>query len=277
MPVTTASPAGRGFTLIELLVSIAVISLLLGLLLPALGGARESGRTASCLANQRQLVTGWMMYADAFAGRTMPLGHEVLPEGMLYWWGEVVPGVSGPEVMHERGFLSPFLDATHSPRSVYECASQPWGTYRAQPMGSPAPGVPTSTYGYNGYYLSPPMTPGWRAWIGHRPWKRLPDLERPSDLFIFADTLLPGGRPMNTALLDPPMLWTNAGWTLNESPTTAFRHGGRTHRNAVTGRGDGSARSVQSRPEWLSHPQIGIGSAGEENGPHYIPDWERWR
>jgi prepilin-type N-terminal cleavage/methylation domain-containing protein len=268
--------AQHGFTLIELLVSIAVISLMLGLLLPALGNVRETGRTASCLANQRQLVTAWTMYADAFAGRAMPLGHESPPDRMLYWWGEVVPSASGPEVVHETGFLSPFLDAALSVRSVYECAAQPWGTYRPQPMGSPAPGVPTSTYGYNGYYLSPPMTPGWRAWIGHRPWRRLADIERPSDLFVFGDALLPAGRPMNTALLDPPMLFSSGTWITNASPTTAFRHGARTGRSTVTGRADGSARTVASRPEWLIHSSIGVGSAGQSNGPHYIPDWNRW-
>lgn len=45
----------RGFTLVELLVVVAVIALLLGLMVPALGGARESAREAICAAQQRRL------------------------------------------------------------------------------------------------------------------------------------------------------------------------------------------------------------------------------
>ncbi len=53
-----------GFTLIELLVVIAVIALLVGILLPALGAARESGRRTACLNNARQLSTTMTLYAN---------------------------------------------------------------------------------------------------------------------------------------------------------------------------------------------------------------------
>jgi prepilin-type N-terminal cleavage/methylation domain-containing protein len=269
------------FTLIELLVSIAIVSLLVALFLPALGGAREASRTALCLSNQRQLVVGWMLYADAHGGWAMPLFEERSPQPpaapvMVYWWGEIVSGVDGPEVAHERGFLSPYLDAGLHARSVYECPSQPWGSYRAQPAGSAVP-VPTSTYGYNGYYLCPPRTPGWWMQTAGQPWKRIADVQQPGELLVFADTLLAGGSiPLNNALLDPPLLFSGGLWVVNPYPTTAFRHGGG-HGSAATARADGSARAVRARPEWLVHPRWRIGSVGVGNDPHYVPDWTRWR
>lgn len=45
----------HGFTLIELLVVISIISLLVAILLPALGSARKAARNAACMSNQRQV------------------------------------------------------------------------------------------------------------------------------------------------------------------------------------------------------------------------------
>ncbi len=61
-----------GFTLIELLVVIAVIAVLIGVLLPALGKARETGRTIKCLSNMRQFSTAFTMYAQDFKDTLWP-------------------------------------------------------------------------------------------------------------------------------------------------------------------------------------------------------------
>jgi prepilin-type N-terminal cleavage/methylation domain-containing protein/prepilin-type processing-associated H-X9-DG protein len=58
----------HGFTLIELLVVVAIISVLIALLLPALGSAREQARAVSCLSNLRQLSIFSFMYIDDYNG-----------------------------------------------------------------------------------------------------------------------------------------------------------------------------------------------------------------
>jgi len=54
----------KAFTLIELLVVIAVIALLLAVITPALRMAKERAIRVICLNNQKQLATGWLMYAQ---------------------------------------------------------------------------------------------------------------------------------------------------------------------------------------------------------------------
>jgi prepilin-type processing-associated H-X9-DG protein len=81
---TSAIPLNRvparpaGFTLLELLVVMGITVLLVGLLIPVLASARDSGRKAVCLSNLRQIGLAIHAYADDHDGK-MPYGPKAPP------------------------------------------------------------------------------------------------------------------------------------------------------------------------------------------------------
>lgn len=91
----------RAFTLIELLVVIAVIALLVGLLLPALKGAREAGRASVCAAHLRGVVLSQAAY-------------ETDHKGFL-----VGPNTSGSDLHNNR----PYVEGSASPSQDWDFIS----------------------------------------------------------------------------------------------------------------------------------------------------------
>lgn len=100
-------PARRAFTLIELLVVIAIIALLTGILLPAIGAARESAKTVICKQRNRELALATGFYAGDHDDRIWPI---VLENGaQRYTWARIW---NAPEGRFEPGPIFEYLDNT---------------------------------------------------------------------------------------------------------------------------------------------------------------------
>jgi prepilin-type processing-associated H-X9-DG protein len=239
-------------------------------MLPSLGRVRGQAKAVVCASNLRQLGLAFMGYADDYDGFAMPAKGET----GLYWWGKI----DANGIDHREGFFWPYLRSELKERSVFECPAQRFGSYGLQ--GKP-PGEPddkkwiTSTYGYNGYYLSSPQS-GWDD-TSDRPWQKIAMVISPKDVFAFADTLIDLGSTSgikNTFLLDPPDLYNKefGTWHKNVYPTTCFRHRGKT--SVVFVDGHCELMGLEGT-EYVS--QAGkTGSVGKENSPHYVPDWKQW-
>jgi type II secretory pathway pseudopilin PulG len=99
------------FTLIEALVVVSVIATLLGLMLPSLRGARESGRMSVCASNVRQLAIANELYSGDARGRYAP-GAAAFISNLARWHGS---RDTLSQAFHPRGgALIPYLDDSSS-------------------------------------------------------------------------------------------------------------------------------------------------------------------
>jgi type II secretory pathway pseudopilin PulG len=202
---------GGGLSLVELVVVLGIVSLLMGLSLPAVQSARESARRVTCLSNLGQMGRAVNAFASA-RGAYPASGAFVHEPGSLYHpdypihvvllpYLEMPALYSGINVSLNQNAGVPPQNATAAATtvSVFLCPSDP----RARP----GPQAPVS-YRVNlglGEYRTVPLAgaPGGRGWValdtgGFADW---PDVTRPgqyrdgtSHTLAFAEKSVGSGR-----------------------------------------------------------------------------------
>jgi prepilin-type N-terminal cleavage/methylation domain-containing protein/prepilin-type processing-associated H-X9-DG protein len=131
----------RAFTLTELLVSIAVMSLLLGLLLPALASVKQSGRTLQCQSNQRQMTIAAQTYATLWDVYPTALRYESVDGAARRVAWDWVTTYDGAEVIEP----GPLWASSDDPHRVMQCPD-----YHGP---SNFEGDPFTGYNYNTSYV----------------------------------------------------------------------------------------------------------------------------
>jgi prepilin-type N-terminal cleavage/methylation domain-containing protein len=250
-------PRFTGFTLIELLVVIAIIATLIGILLPALGHARNAARAVREQSGMRQTMIAYMMYSDDNRDKLL----TGFPDTTI--WNKMVQRQTDP-----RDFNGVQLGQTIGSRYPWRLISYFDGNFdalyqdsRVVDMLAEAVDAPSNSaadhalrylislypsFGLNSYFVGGgasgdpiPFSDIGRQVFGDFHVSKMYQPRRASNLMVFSSardlaspTFLPGyGVVEGSFIVKPPYLYSTAGrqWetTYNEHTEAPERNAGR--------------------------------------------------
>jgi prepilin-type N-terminal cleavage/methylation domain-containing protein/prepilin-type processing-associated H-X9-DG protein len=236
-PDTRSNHSWKAFTLIELLVVIAIIGILAGMLLPALGTARERGRAVVCVGNLHQVMLMFTAYASDYNGWICgSLENGTVTSNT---WGAYLVNLG---YAHQTGY-NVFVCPTYAPKTFNVNMPDAWSrTYglRIEPSQSEARAYPN--------YYGGTAAPSWSGAQTGQNLLNLYSLPNPTDYPLVGDTII------TTAPSAPnPSQWYQFGdahVTSSKTLTLDARHLG----SVNLGYADGSVRSAT--PGLLTDPSL---------------------
>lgn len=183
-PRRTVLSASFAFTLIELLVVVAVIAILAALLLPALQSAKAKAANARCLSNLKQVMVGWVLYADDYNQMMVPNAAGNTVTGFcwvdpMYMDWDLSDANTNIDLL-KQGLLAPFLNQGVG---VYKCPADKVPARNGTRIRS------ISMNGQMGQAPDPNGTTAPNYNLGYRVYKKTTDILAPPPAlaWVFAD------------------------------------------------------------------------------------------
>jgi len=276
--------SGSGFTLVELLVVISIIALLMAILLPALGKAREQAKMIACLANLKQWGIIATTYAEDNNGNLWSGGANqyAINNGQIgFWWIAQLRGKDQNWKENKIWFCpsakKPMINESGQSTGAISHFSA-WGIESQASLATALTNLAlpqlnqngiSGSYGINGYCLN---MNGNTVSSGSQNWKTL-NVKGGEVIPLFLEALRYDGWPVETegAAPDP----YTAVWGSNEMARYVInRHRGFTDVLFM----DGHARKVGLKELWTLkwHRTWNIGGPWTKAGHVAASSWPDW-